>query len=154
MHYPCLIECSNNEGKLHYGSIMDASEQEILSVILAGLGLGPQADTASMFTCYAEELLAFDVTAPTVYDGLDSFRQTWQGTRNDDRAIPRVDVMDMRIHADSTLAYATCLLNVLARDGASLMQAPLRATFCLRRSDGRWRIVHQHISRVYDESDD
>ena len=102
---------------------------------------------------FAHEVVTFDVVAPLQHVGVESVRQRtrdWFATF--DGAIG-YEMHDLRVAADEHVAFASCVYQVSGtlHSGDELGMS-VRATFCLHRIDGEWRITHEHDSVPFDPS--
>jgi ketosteroid isomerase-like protein len=99
---------------------------------------------------HAPDAVIFDVLAPLKYEGTAAYRAGWDEWQPDTVGEALFDLFELRIAAGEELAFAHGLIHcggTYRKDGnGGRFEDWVRATFCLRKSDGRWRIVHQHIS--------
>ena len=107
------------------------------------------ADAAT--AAYADNVLTFDVVNPLQHRGVGNVRErTKQWFDTFDGPI-EYEMRDVEISASDDSGFAHCLYRVsgiLASGDALGMW--VRATFCFRKLDTGWRIVHEHDSVPFD----
>lgn len=91
---------------------------------------------------HAADVLIFDVLAPLQYKGADAYRRSWDEWRPSDEGESLFEIHELSITAGETIAFAHCLIEC----GGTPKTDWVRATFCLRKTDGKWLITHQHGS--------
>ena len=118
--------------------------------------VGDAAETfelAPLFDAYYQDnILAFDTSddaGQTVIRGRDEFIGIWEPfVRSWDvwRFDVQPDSIDIRVLAPDA-AVATLFIDNYGRnaDGTEFV-GPAQGTVLMRRTDGQWRIVHEHIS--------
>jgi ketosteroid isomerase-like protein len=97
-----------------------------------------------------ETLLVFDVIPPREYRGADAFRKDWEGFF--DRFGPiTIQNSDMNVTSHREMAFATYIAHLTGKgkDG-NPMDVTMRITDVLRKSRGKWLIVHEHVSVPVD----
>ncbi|MCO6456213.1 MAG: nuclear transport factor 2 family protein [Pirellulaceae bacterium] len=102
---------------------------------------------------HAEELLIFDVLPPLMYESATSYRASWDAWQPDPQGEMTFHLDSLRVTAGSDVGFAHGILQcggVLA-DGRTFSDTA-RATFCLRKVDGDWKVFHQHISKPFPRS--
>lgn len=79
--------------------------------------------------------------------GWEALKQVMEG-QNEALSGVKIDVSDMAVHvsADGKLAWATCLWKLTAMMGEEPIELPVRCTWVLEKTEGRWTIVHFHKS--------
>ena len=98
-------------------------------------------DMEGVLAHHAEDILMFDVPAPTQCSGLDAYRRTWEIFFASNAPGPnRFRLCDVVIVADDDVAVAYGLLDVA--DGA----ARCRLTVAFRRGPESWQVIHEHHS--------
>jgi ketosteroid isomerase-like protein len=58
----------------------------------------------------------------------------------------KIDAHDANLTIDGNAAFASALNRMRGRQGGEDVDLWYRTTICLRKADGRWRIVHDHTS--------
>lgn len=109
------------------------------------------ADLAAVESVYAADVVSFDAERPLRHVGLEAKSRNWQGVFMALRPPLKYDVRDLTILVSSDLAVAYSLnrLSGTAPDG-STVGAWVRWTAGLQKRDGRWLIIHDHVSFPFD----
>jgi ketosteroid isomerase-like protein len=94
------------------------------------------------------DVLIYDVLAPMKYEGAAAYRQSWDDWQPDTQGEGQFDLQDLSVTAGADLAFAHCFIKC----GGTLPNGKkfedlVRATFCLRKESGSWKVAHQHISK-------
>jgi ketosteroid isomerase-like protein len=96
---------------------------------------------------YAPDIVSFDVDPPLRFAGTDDKRRAWQKFFAVHTGPLAYDVRDLNITTQGELAFVHSLNHVsgtLASGHTSDLW--VRWTGCLRRIDGVWLVVHEHVS--------
>ena len=98
-----------------------------------------------------ETLLVFDVIPPREYKGADAFRKDWQGFLDSSDGPIAIENSDMNVASDDAMAFATYIAYMTGKgkDGNPI-DVTMRITDVLRKSSGKWLIVHEHVSVPVD----
>jgi ketosteroid isomerase-like protein len=114
--------------------IANAAQKRDLATIMKNY---PRGDT----------LVVFDVAPPRQYVGYESFQKDWQGFLDmfSDPISYRME--DLSIIAEGNMAYARMIqhVNAKSRNGKPL-DLYIRVTDVLRKTNGKWLIIHEHAS--------
>ncbi len=94
------------------------------------------------------DVLIYDVLAPMKYEGAAAYRQSWDDWQPDTQGEGQFDLEELSVTAGAEVAFAHCFI----RCGGVLPSGKtfedlVRATFCLLKESGSWRVAHQHISK-------
>jgi ketosteroid isomerase-like protein len=93
------------------------------------------------------EMLMFDVPPPFLSRGLDAYMATWEAFLSWSEKRVAFDFHDMKITAGKYVAFATATGRCAGVDPNGYREElEFRLTLCLRKMDGRRRIVHEHHS--------
>jgi ketosteroid isomerase-like protein len=105
----------------------------------------------AMLAQCAPEVVTFDLVAPIKHEGADTLRQLWGKTLAAFEGQLDYDYQQLAIQVDGDVAFARSLnrFGGTTTDGTPVVNW-LRSTLGLRRIDGRWKIVHQHVSVPFD----
>ena len=96
-------------------------------------------------------LVAFDAFLPRQYVGAAAYRKAFEGFFATYPGPVTSEISDVRITTDGTLAFASSIDRWVATgsDGKPT-EVVFRGTNGLRKIDGRWLIVHEHVSFPVD----
>jgi len=118
--------------------------QELLNQWADATRLGKQDE---VLTSHAPDVTIFDVLPPLKYEGTDAYRQSWDEWQPIVEEPGLFALHDLKITTGQDVAFAYGLIHCGGThpDGRTF-EDWVRATFCLCKQEGRWFIVHQHIS--------
>jgi uncharacterized protein (TIGR02246 family) len=98
-----------------------------------------------------ESLVVFDVVPPRQYVGADAYRKDWQDFFATIKGLPKFDISDLHVAADSLLGYSHSIQHVTGTDTKGQpIDLTVRVTDVYRKIDGNWLIVHEHVSVPVD----
>ena len=94
------------------------------------------------------DVLIYDVLAPMKYEGTTAYRRSWDEWQPDTQGEGQFDLQDLSVTAGADVAFAHCFIKCggVLPDG-KVFEDLVRATFCLRKLSGAWKVAHQHISK-------
>ena len=96
------------------------------------------------------EMLQFDVMSPREFKGA-AFRKHFDDLAATFSSSIKVDIIDMQTHADNHLAFVSSLQRNYGTDPKGKpFEFTIRVTDCFRKVNGKWKIVHQHVSFPID----
>jgi len=102
-------------------------------------------DAEALAAGYATELVSYDLAPPLATRGIDRLALErwlagWDGPVNG-------EMRELRIDVGGDVAFSASLNRMYARAKRGKdMDLWVRATLGFRKIEGRWRIVHEHIS--------
>jgi ketosteroid isomerase-like protein len=99
------------------------------------------------------DAVIYDVLSPLAYNGSEAYRESWGDWQPELESEGEFEVEDLHISAGDDFGYAFGLIRCGGAypDGQKLSDL-VRATFCLERVEGKWKITHQHISRPFSSA--
>ena len=108
-------------------------------------------DIDAVMSLYAPNLVSFDIVAHYFgalrYFGAENKRRAWQEAFALYTGPFSYEVHELNVTAQGELAFVHSLNHVMATlANAQISDFWLRWTACLRRIDGVWVIVHDHVS--------
>ncbi len=99
---------------------------------------------------HAVDVVIYDVLPPLRYTSAGDYRASWDDWQPDTQGAMRFELDELEVRVGGDTAFAFGLLHcggTLA--GGNTFSDTVRATFCLGRTAGQWRIVHQHLSKPF-----
>jgi ketosteroid isomerase-like protein len=85
--------------------------------------------------------------APLQYRGANAYRENWQAWFSTFQDPIGYELRDLKISADKDLAFCHSFNRITGkRTDGETTDVWVRTTFCCRRLDGQWKIVHEHQS--------
>ena len=96
---------------------------------------------------FAPEVVSFDLGPPLQHGGGGAFVKRWQELLGSYQTPIDYEVRDLTITAGEETAFSHSLNNIggTMKNGQK-MNRWLRWTACYRKTNGRWLIVHEHVS--------
>src|ERR1700682_944616 len=111
-------------------------------------------DVPAIMKSYApgSELLVFDVSPPRQYVGFDAYKKDFEDFF---AAFPgpvdKFEVQDLSIVTDSKLAFSPSIQpGIMTAKAGSKVSLVARVTDAYRKVNGKWLIVHEHVSVPVD----
>lgn len=97
---------------------------------------------------HTDDLVIFDVLAPMKYDSAQAYRQSWSEWQPETQGDAQFALENLSVTAGHDIAAAHCFITCGGvTPGGRQFQDVVRATFCLRKVDGEWKVFHQHVSK-------
>ncbi|TBW03656.1 SgcJ/EcaC family oxidoreductase [Azotobacter chroococcum] len=123
-------------------STTDRAEIEVLFQKVARAHADHNAD--AIVDAYAPDAVIFDLAPPLGRRGMNrdsvaAWLGGWDGPI-------QIDARDVNLTVDGDLAFVSALNRMRGRQGGEDQDMWYRTTMCLRKTSGRWRIVHDHSS--------
>jgi uncharacterized protein (TIGR02246 family) len=123
-------------------STRDTAEIEALFQQLARAHADHNAD--AIVETYAPDAVIFDLAPPLGRRGMNrdsvaAWLAGWDGPI-------RIDARDVNLTVDGDLAFVSALNRMRGRQSGEDQDMWYRTTMCLRKTNERWRIVHDHAS--------
>jgi uncharacterized protein (TIGR02246 family) len=123
-------------------STMDTAEIEVFFQKLARAHADHDAD--AIVEAYAPDAVIFDLAPPLGRRGMNrdsvaAWLAGWDGPI-------QIDARDVNLTVDGDLAFVSALNRMRGRQGGENQDMWYRTTMCLWKTNGRWRIVHDHSS--------
>jgi len=100
------------------------------------------------------KLFVFDLTIPRQHVGHDAFAKDWQGLFKMTDGPLSVDLSDLEVTTNGgTLAFSHSIVHVSGKrtDGRTI-DHNARVTHVYEKMNGKWLIVHEHVSVPIDMS--
>ena len=97
---------------------------------------------------HAEDVLIYDVLPPMKYESATAYRRSWDDWQPDTLGEGRFDLEELSITTGSDVAFAHGIIQCGGTlPNGKTFQDTVRATFCLGKVNGFWKVLHQHISK-------
>jgi uncharacterized protein (TIGR02246 family) len=110
-------------------------------------------DVDALMAIYEPDAVAFDMWGVWSHVGDKAWRevnQKWLGSLGSATVVVEFDDISIIQSDDVSAAYATVTYKSLSDTGDILRSMQNRLTWVTKRTDGMWRIVHQHTSAPID----
>ena len=101
-------------------------------------------DADAIVEAYAPDAVIYDLAPPLgrrgmKRDSVAAWLAGWDGPI-------QIDARDVDLTVDGDVAFASALNRMRGRQSGEDQDLWYRTTMCLRKTNGRWRIVHDHSS--------
>jgi len=110
-------------------------------------------DAKAIMANYApgDSLIVFDVIPPLQYRGRDAYQKNWQDALTGCADKPVMKIDDLAIETAGSLAYSHSIQRFACTDPkGNKTTVTLRATDVYRKTDGKWWVMHEHLSVPVD----
>ena len=98
-----------------------------------------------------DSLVVFDIIPPRQYTGFDAYKKDWAGVVAGCADAPKFEISDLDITADGKLAFSHSIQHFACTDPkGNKFEMTMRATDAYRKVNGKWLIVHEHLSAPID----
>jgi uncharacterized protein (TIGR02246 family) len=136
-------------------TVQRGDESGVRAVIDAIAAAVRARNVEGMLAQCAEDVVVYDLVPPLEHKGVASIRQVWTEALSAFEAPVEYDVqhLDVAVSGDVALARSLNRFGGARKDGTRVVNW-MRSTLGLRRIDGRWKVVHEHVSVPFDMKTD
>jgi ketosteroid isomerase-like protein len=129
------------------------AENQVRAVLEAWAKATRQNRNDDVLRNHATDVVIFDVLPPLKYESREAYRRSWGDWQPETQSEGQFDLENLTVTAGTDLAFAHCFIRCggTLPDGHSF-QDLVRATFCLCKIDGSWKVTHQHISKPVERA--
>lgn len=128
-----------------------SSEDEVRAVLARQLEAVRNKDAEAIAANFHPDVVAFEMAPPLrgrgvrkVKETADAWLSSWEGPLE-------YEVAEAKVFASGDVAFTHGLEHVKGtKKGGQKVDMWFRTTMGLVRENGRWRIVHQHVSEPFD----
>jgi uncharacterized protein (TIGR02246 family) len=108
-------------------------------------------DVERIMSFYAQDIVAYDIVPPLQYAGAEEYRKDWETMLAMCDGPLGYETRDMKIVAGEDTAFCHCLNHVTGKmtDGKAFDNW-MRVTVGYQKIDGKWLVVHEHVSAPID----
>jgi uncharacterized protein (TIGR02246 family) len=104
-------------------------------------------DVSGVMSIFAPEVISFDLGGPLQHGGGEVFKKHWQQLFDAYEGAVDYEVRDLQIAATEDLAFSHSLNRTAGTlKSGSTSERWLRWTACYRKREGKWLIMHEHVS--------
>jgi ketosteroid isomerase-like protein len=125
-----------------------ADETQIRDLLRQWASATQKAQRDDVLANHLPDVLIYDVLAPMKYEGAAAYRKSWDEWQPDTEGEGQFELQDLSVTSGADVAFAHGFIKcggVLP--GGKSFEDLVRATFCLRKVSGSWKVAHQHISK-------
>lgn len=126
-------------------------ESAVRSVIYALVKAVQSNDVEAMLAHCVPDLVMFNMLPPIQHEGAGAIRRLWAKELGGFVPPLEYEVHQLDITVGGAVAFARCLNRFVGRrkDGKR-SSSWLRSTLGLRKLEGRWKVLHEHVSVPFD----
>lgn len=96
---------------------------------------------------YARDIVTFDIAPPLQYRGADAHRRNWEEWFPTFRGPVGYEMRDLSITTGDDVAFCHSLNRISGeRTNGERTDVWVRATIGFQRIDGKWMVMHEHVS--------
>lgn len=124
-------------------------EQQIRQVLKNFFQAVKRGDLDEIMSFYADDVMSFDCPPPLVFHGKKEIRKSWEKYFTTQFELPiEHEIQDDHILLNQDLAvfYAVTHINGVFKETKESVESWLRQTYCFKKLNGQWLIVHDHSS--------
>lgn len=126
-------------------------EAEIRRLAAAWSKALEEKDIDGLVKGYVPDALLFDVKPPYQTQGVDAIRRLWEACLPYFPARYKSERRDFKVMVGGDAAFAHCLHHIQPIGEESRAgETWIRVTICYQKIDGRWHVVHEHVSVPFD----
>jgi uncharacterized protein (TIGR02246 family) len=104
-------------------------------------------DVDGIMSFFAPEIVSFDILPPLAAVGADMFVKHWEEFFESHEGPIDVEFPDVTIAASDDVAFSYCVHRIKGTlKNGQQTDWWLRWTACYRKTNGKWAIVHEHVS--------
>lgn len=108
-------------------------------------------DIERIMAFYAPDVIAYDLPPPLQFRGADAYRKDWETYLPMMSESMRSEMHELHIVADTESGFAHYLSHFTGDDAEGQpIDVWMRVTDCYSKIDGKWLIVHEHMSVPVD----
>ncbi len=128
-----------------------AAEQEIRREFEEWFRDSAARDLDALMEKIAEDAVSYEHDLPLQHVGVDAIRQVCQNGFDVVQGEFNWDIPDLRIIVRDDIAVTWGLNHMQAKGpGMETFESWSRGTRVFQRIDGKWKMIHQHVSYPYD----
>ncbi|QFF97663.1 hypothetical protein PB01_01930 [Psychrobacillus glaciei] len=110
-----------------------------------------EKDVERFLSSYASDIHIYDCWEKWESIGISNWREMvkeWFNGLTEEGVLLKIDFNDLVVEESSNMAFVRCAIKFAAQNesGEILRQTTNRFTFCLRRVNESWSILHEHSS--------
>jgi uncharacterized protein (TIGR02246 family) len=106
-----------------------------------------EKDVNGVMSAFAKDIVSFDILPPLQTVGAETFATHWQEFFESHQGPIHVEFPDIRIATGDDVAFSYCVHRVKGTlKNGQQTDWWLRWSACYRKINGKWLIVHEHVS--------
>ncbi|MES2857397.1 MAG: nuclear transport factor 2 family protein [Bdellovibrionota bacterium] len=135
---------NQTDGQLNETKAIEALIERFSEAFVAG-------DIERILKLYSPDVVAFDMMPPLSFNGIEEYKKAWEQAAKSAKAPWVLERKDEKIYTSGDIAFVHHLLlcGGTMEDGKT-QSGWTRHTMGLKKTDGRWLIVHDQFSVPVD----
>ncbi|MBB5958497.1 ketosteroid isomerase-like protein [Saccharothrix tamanrassetensis] len=130
---------------------MGSSESEVRALLESRADAQQSKDIDRLMSFYSADIVYYDVVPPLRFTGTGEVRRNFVRWFDGYEGPVSLETHESTVVVSGDVAFANMLhLDSGERRGGLRQSIWVRETVCLRRSNGSWSIVHEHVSIPID----
>lgn len=108
-------------------------------------------DLDGIMAIYDPDVVAYDITPPLRYEGAAAYRKSWQQFLEAYDGPLEIEIRDLKLSFSGAVAVTYNLERISGKlKSGERSETWVRVTAVYSKKDGKWRIVHEHVSVPVD----
>ena len=129
---------------------MTTEETKIRQILAEWARATREGPPDQILKSHCDDLVIYDDLPPLRYDSAEAYRRSWDEWQPDAQGEILFELEDLTVTAGTEVAFAHALLQCGGTLPSGIgFKDTFRATFCLKKIAGNWKVAHQHISKPY-----
>lgn len=112
-----------------------------------------EKNVEAFLALYDENIHLFDMWEKWSYNGKDAWREmvsNWFGSLGDEKVVVDFDILTVTATNEIAVVHTFVTYKAVASNGNELRSMNNRLTAALKKSNGTWKIFHEHSSAPLD----
>lgn len=132
-------------------TIQATADAEIRQFLESWAQAARAKDIGAIMSHYLPEVRAFDAIGQLQFKGAEAYGAHWETclTMCEGPMIIEIHELDITLRDDAAFCHYLSRCGGTGPDGKE-QTGWMRATVCLRKTNGRWGIAHEHFSAPFD----
>lgn len=127
------------------------SEDQVRDLLQSWVRAVRAKDVEAITSHYVSDIVAFDAVARLRLKGIDAYRDHWRACMDLCDGAKTFDIQDLAIETGGDVAFGHYLGRCGGTDAHGEERSCwMRVSIGCRRTEGRWKIAHEHVSVPFD----
>jgi ketosteroid isomerase-like protein len=134
---------------------MSKSADPVLHALTQYKSAAYHKDVSAFVALYTHDVHVFDMWNRWELRGIEAWRnmaEGWFKSLGEERVVVGISDVVSTVEDDLALGHATLTYTAMSAEGKELRSLDNRITIALRRTDGMWKVFHEHTSGPIDHS--
>lgn len=128
-----------------------SSEDQVRNLLFSWARAVRAKDVEAITSHYTSDVVAFDAISRLRVGGIDGYRQHWEACIDLCDGTKTFEIRDLAIETGGDVAFGHYLGRCGGTDAHGEERSCwMRGSVGCRRTEGQWRIAHEHVSAPFD----